>query len=454
MTSIDNLNNFYKSLVEWIYEKQKMYCPSTSYDAFSTTELIHYPLTDGLLDINISLNNNYSKVYSINSTINDKLIKTLMLLKSTNSANKINIINSTLDNFLLVKQQLIHKTIIIVELNDTEYCNIDDYVKLILEDIGSPLLILMMKGTNVIKINDKYGVDKYDTEKYQILCIRKQRILKCLPKHQQQINKLMEDSSTKKMLIKFLYEKLKQNKEMFLEVENFLLTQKNTSDKKIYNKIHSIIYKNNITESSNDTSEKSRYIADQIMKFLQGKLRTKIISYLDIGCAEGSLTVEIGKRLKLSKYHIHGCDIRDIKKTANFNFRLIKNDKLPYENNSMSVISVIMVLHHVKELKKMLSEIYRVLQPGGYLLIKEHDSTSEQFSNFIDVVHGLYSLSLSHPVEDPTFCENYYASYKAENEWRNIITSVGFDKTFYSSFPKKKYSIQQWFYSLFKKRTY
>jgi ubiquinone/menaquinone biosynthesis C-methylase UbiE len=57
-----------------------------------------------------------------------------------------------------------------------------------------------------------------------------------------------------------------------------------------------------------------------------------------------------------------------------------------------------MTLHHIKDQKKILNEFFRILKNDSYLLIREHDCNFNNFSVYLDIVHGLYALSLSNPV--------------------------------------------------------
>lgn len=92
--------------------------------------------------------------------------------------------------------------------------------------------------------------------------------------------------------------------------------------------------------------------------------------------------------------NIFGSDIRKIIKESKeeeeekeFKFILLnENDKiLPFKNESFSIIFCLMSLHHVKNLNETLNELFRILKPGSYLLIREHDSNEMNFNLFLDV---------------------------------------------------------------------
>src|SRR5262245_56104528 len=50
-------------------------------------------------------------------------------------------------------------------------------------------------------------------------------------------------------------------------------------------------------------------------------------------------------------------------------FRLLKGDRLPFENNEVDVAYCVSVLEHIPEPQRMVMEIFRVLKPGGLFLL-------------------------------------------------------------------------------------
>ena len=78
--------------------------------------------------------------------------------------------------------------------------------------------------------------------------------------------------------------------------------------------------------------------------------------FLDLGCGDQHLRKSVEDR----NMNYLGLDITDV----NFEF-----DKLPLENNSIDFIVSLAVIEHISNPDNYLSEIYRVMKPGGIVYI-------------------------------------------------------------------------------------
>jgi len=163
-----------------------------------------------------------------------------------------------------------------------------------------------------------------------------------------------------------------------------------------------------------------------------------INNYLDYGCAEGNITALMGKKLNLESTNIYGADIRSIPNDG-FNFIELnsENKDIPPEpnnilptiqNNSISIITCCMVMHHVKYPLETFRELRRIIRNDGCLVLREHHCDSIEMATFLDIVHGLYSLSWSNPIEWPLFLDEYEANYKSQTEWNKIVFDAGFKR--------------------------
>ena len=161
--------------------------------------------------------------------------------------------------------------------------------------------------------------------------------------------------------------------------------------------------------------------------------KIKINSYLDIGCGDCKKTELTGKLLGLKNSQIYGTDIdnwylynNEKRDKLKINFKKYeKNGKLPFEDNSMSVVSIIMTLHHLndEELDTMLKEIYRIIKPNGYFVIREHDAVTDFDYLLCDIEHSLYNDLREN---SPDFYETYYGRYFDWLEWNYLIGKFNF----------------------------
>lgn len=114
---------------------------------------------------------------------------------------------------------------------------------------------------------------------------------------------------------------------------------------------------------------------------------------LDIGTGKGFAAVEIARR----GHKVHSIDIaEDELKYALLNtraagveglitFHIGDAARLPFDDDSFPVVTMVNVLHHADDSGGILSEVSRVLRPGGRFIIA--DFTEEGFA-ILDRIHS------------------------------------------------------------------
>ena len=155
----------------------------------------------------------------------------------------------------------------------------------------------------------------------------------------------------------------------------------------------------------------------------------KIKKYLDFGCGDCKKTYYIGKKFGLNKENIIGADIEEwfdysdeTRDVDNITFLDISK-KIDIEDNSISLITCIMSLHHIKELDKTIKELYRICEKGGYLVLIEHDSFTHFDHMLIDVEHGMFEMVQKN---NEKYFNTYYSKYFNWIEWDLIMNYYGF----------------------------
>ncbi|MBN1801586.1 MAG: methyltransferase domain-containing protein [Candidatus Lokiarchaeota archaeon] len=146
---------------------------------------------------------------------------------------------------------------------------------------------------------------------------------------------------------------------------------------------------------------------------------------LDIGCGTGRTAIKIAKDLKNGGY-LYGIDVYNKVAIGGNSLETVKQnariegvqDKtsfgygsaldIPFEDETFNVVNLSSVLHelHIKnEISKALEEAYRVLKPGGWLIVGEWNKFSWQLI---------------------CYCGVFCFVFKDHNFWREIIEQQGF----------------------------
>ncbi len=153
-------------------------------------------------------------------------------------------------------------------------------------------------------------------------------------------------------------------------------------------------------------------------------------SYLDIGCSRGTITSLLTNSMKIQS--AHAIDIIDITNLHGIEYKQVSENEsaLPYPDENFDLITCLMSLHHIKNIESYINEIYRCLSPNGIIIIQEHDAQDFDDYIFLDILHGLYSMSWCKmgEQEDPHFCRNYSAQYYSKKHLNMLFKKSGFVK--------------------------
>lgn len=119
-------------------------------------------------------------------------------------------------------------------------------------------------------------------------------------------------------------------------------------------------------------------------------------SFLDLGCDDGEFTLKIAN--KINTKSIFGVDIVDdrIKLAEQKNITVKKFDlnyKFDFDDNCFDVIHANQVIEHIYNSDNFVSEIYRILKPGGYAIISTENASS--WCNIFSSIMGWQIFSLT-----------------------------------------------------------
>lgn len=104
--------------------------------------------------------------------------------------------------------------------------------------------------------------------------------------------------------------------------------------------------------------------------------KDKDAQILDIGSADGTFTKILINKIKPKS--LVGIDVlktsvdyanRRFRRHKNIRFRVADAHDLPFKDQSFTGVFCLEVLEHIFKPKKVISEIYRVLKPNGYVIV-------------------------------------------------------------------------------------
>jgi len=234
-------------------------------------------------------------------------------------------------------------------------------------------------------------------------------------------------------------------------ISNYI--EKDYSDYLIFRILHSYYWKDRKDNNKLEEARiRSKIKSNEINKLLKG-LEWRKEKYLDVGCEECYFPIDMGNILGIKD--INCVNIRDWESSYNIdksnmgkcNFRYYNGTDLEYESESISVISSIMVLHHIDPIsrEKLLNSINRVLEKGGLLIIKEHNSQDGDYKKYVDFIHRYYESIL---VKDFRWVKKYKTYYMSMRELEIELNKKGFKKL---RSKENKYKLDLPYYAIYKK---
>jgi ubiquinone/menaquinone biosynthesis C-methylase UbiE len=124
------------------------------------------------------------------------------------------------------------------------------------------------------------------------------------------------------------------------------------------------------------------------------QISKKINTIVDIGAGNTQLTLEFCRKLNVNNVYVidryseeRFVDLRE--KGDNFNIKYIQSSDtyIELKDNICDFLIAFVVIHHVDDIPNLISEIKRILKPGGMVFVREHDVTTNREVEYIDKVH-------------------------------------------------------------------
>jgi SAM-dependent methyltransferase len=131
---------------------------------------------------------------------------------------------------------------------------------------------------------------------------------------------------------------------------------------------------------------------------------------LDVGCGNGYIAHHLSAMLGTSVIGIDVTDTTD----APIDYRQFNGRDFPLPDDSCDAVVLAYVLHHAQDVYAVLSEIKRVLRPGGLAMIYE-DIPETPWDRFICWTHDLQWRGRTGA-----------CTFRSEAEWRRVFQAMGF----------------------------
>jgi SAM-dependent methyltransferase len=128
---------------------------------------------------------------------------------------------------------------------------------------------------------------------------------------------------------------------------------------------------------------------DRVTSSLKG---FKPSSVLDFGAGDAEVTIAAAKKYKLPKESVYAVELKPLPSS---NFFTPLSDLSAIPDNSIDLILVLEVLHHVhpRQRPTIISNLVRILRPGGLIVIEEHAyNQSPGMYMSLDIYHNMWYL--------------------------------------------------------------
>ncbi len=131
---------------------------------------------------------------------------------------------------------------------------------------------------------------------------------------------------------------------------------------------------------------------------------------LDVGCGNGFIAHHLNALLGAS---VTGIDLGETAE-APIDYLRFNAATFPVDNQSFDAVLFCYVLHHAQDCRAILSEVRRVLYPGGLVVVYE-DIPRRKWDRIVCAIHNRKWRGRTGP-----------CTFQLEQEWRDTFAAAGF----------------------------
>ncbi len=158
---------------------------------------------------------------------------------------------------------------------------------------------------------------------------------------------------------------------------------------------------------------------------------------LDVATGAGHTAIKMAPHVKhvtavdiTSEMIDHTHELATSKNLTNVTALLMDAESLSFSDDLFDVVTCRFAPHHFGDVQKFLSEIYRVLKPGGVFVLEDVSSPlDKEQDRFINKINK---------IRDPTHVRSYNPS-----EWKEMIENSGLQIQSVQNF-RRRYNLETW----------
>ena len=201
------------------------------------------------------------------------------------------------------------------------------------------------------------------------------------------------------------------------------LVDLNLPDKNFSLAFHEFLTENNFSNETRKSYQRDEYHrVHRRVQQITTLIQDAPTSYLDIGCGNGQITSALMEKWNLSKRNTYGADVFNrVESDSDFEYLKVSQCSIPLPTETINLTTMLMTLHHEKTPRELLAEVFRVLEPGGQLLIRDHNAETESDKLLFEALDIIY-FSLLNDLDDVPVPANY----QSMKYWENLAKEIGF----------------------------
>jgi ubiquinone/menaquinone biosynthesis C-methylase UbiE len=164
----------------------------------------------------------------------------------------------------------------------------------------------------------------------------------------------------------------------------------------------------------------------------KGRPFGKAATILDVGAGNGQIVSGLANALGVPSARVYALELAEYPNRAQDVQWIGYNEEgeIPLPDQSVDVITIMMVFHHAPDPQHLITEVFRVLRPGGQVIIRETDASDQATLGLkSDEVIALNQIldNMLYVVFDPNSGVPMMNNYRPGQFWQDLYEKTGFE---------------------------